>query len=183
LEQKAGHCKAIVERAKAKSNVMQLKYENLKSQLSSAGSLSSSDIHRIVQTQSEAEDAALQLDETETGFQTIVQEYETRMPEIIKTIRRLNTERIEQFKYSMEQWTSQKREVLTGMIKSLDSLTDAVKSINAQKDLVSFSEGSTDFWNIGRLRGDSKGVKTRRSAHNDNHTSSPHSDCSTLYVL
>ena len=142
-----------------------------------------SDIHRLVAAQSEAEDAALELDETETSFATVIGEYETRMPEIIKSIRKLNMERITQFKCAprakrgtesaellfdliregITKWTNSKREIVSSMAKNLDLLTEAVNNINSEKDLLTFSEGTTDFWQVARLRGDSGVLRVRRA--------------------
>jgi len=151
LEHKASAAKAVVERAKSISAVRQAKYEALKKSLSNTV-LSQSDIHRLVAAQSEAEDAALDQDETETTFQTVVSEYETRMPEIIKSIRRLNSERISTFKRSMLGWTVAKRQLLSAMMQNLEKLSGHVTAIDAERDLVKFSEGTTDFWNIATRR-------------------------------
>ena len=82
LENKAAQGKNLVERTKSRANVMQLKYEQLKETLKQ-NVLTASEINRIIVAKSESEDASLDLDEAETNFQTIISEYELRMPEII----------------------------------------------------------------------------------------------------
>lgn len=152
LEDKAASGKAEVERAKAKRTAMMAKYKALKQSFrhSINNGLSTSEISRLVAAQSEAEDSSLNLDESETTFQTIVLEYEERMPEIITTIRRLNQKRIEAFKTSSKNWCEAQRKMLTTALGALDHVEKEVDAIDASKDLKSFMAGTTDFWAIGR---------------------------------
>lgn len=151
LEAHAAKGKSVVERTKSASISAFSKYEQLKTQLTQASVvLQPSEISRIVQSQNESEDSRLDLDEAETSFQTIVREYETRMPQIIASIRSLNQERIVQLKSSLEAWVQSKRQVLLGLMQQLDKVSERVGEINAEKDLVSFSEGTTDFWTAAR---------------------------------
>lgn len=151
LEAHAAKGKSVVERTKSASISAFQKYEQLKTQLTQASVvLQPSEITRIVQSQNESEDSRLDLDEAETSFQTIVREYETRMPQIIASIRSLNQERIVQLKSSLEAWVQSKRLVLLGLMQQLDKVSQRVEEINAEKDLVSFAEGTTDFWTAAR---------------------------------
>eukprot|EP00456_Euglypha_rotunda_P064260 TRINITY_DN54652_c0_g1_i2.p1 TRINITY_DN54652_c0_g1~~TRINITY_DN54652_c0_g1_i2.p1 ORF type:complete len:250 (-),score=29.89 TRINITY_DN54652_c0_g1_i2:22-702(-) len=85
LELKAAQGKAIVETAKSRRNIMMRKYQHVKKNLKK-DVLSQSDIAKVVAARSDAEDATLVQDEAETSFQTIISEYEERMPEIGRAV-------------------------------------------------------------------------------------------------
>jgi hypothetical protein len=177
LEAKAAKGKGVVERAKAASLAAWNKYEQLKTQLTAQMAvLTPSEISRIVSAQAESEDLRLDLDEAETSFHTILREYETRMPEIIASIRQINQERIVQLRASMARWVAAKRTVLQGLMQQLDRVAARVDEIDAEKDLLSFSEGTTDFWAAARGAKESattSAVTAAAAAQHENTTIAP----------
>lgn len=149
LEAKAAKGKAVVERAKAASMASFARYESMKETMRQR-ILTASEVSRIVAAQNDSEDARLDLDESETSFHTIVSEYEQRMPQIIASIRQLNKERIVQLRASLSKWVENRRANLRSQLAQLDRVNEAVEAIDGDKDLTSFSEGTTDFWAAAR---------------------------------
>jgi hypothetical protein len=145
LEKKAAKCKADVERAKAQGLAVRAKYMSVQKQCDGK-TLSPTETTRLVNAKSEAEDAILDLDEAETTFQTIIAEYELRMPEIIKTVRRLTSQRIDGFKVGMQKYVAAQRAYVQGLSAALNDLEDDVASLDSLKDLKSFATGTKDFW-------------------------------------
>jgi len=152
LDTKVARGKSAVERAKSRSLAAWRKYESCRESLRSATpstGISTSEVARLVSLQNESEDARLDLDESETAFQTLVREYETRMPQIIAQIRSLNQQRIQHAKEALASWAQSKRTVLVQMLASLDGAITKIEAMDATKDLTTFSEGTVDFWMNG----------------------------------
>ena len=115
------------------------------SQFSSSFLLPPQQLYALIQLRSEQEEAALEQDEDEESFTSIVHEYEERMPEIVDSIKQLNRERLEVYKASMKRWCEGRRGWLEGMMGNLRALEDAVERMDIDHDMRLLTEGAADF--------------------------------------
>ena len=154
LGKKAGVGKNVLERAKAKAAKSKAKWRKLKkSLLFATGGYTGQQVVKVVGSQNMMEDAILSRIEAETGFRTILNSYESRMPRIVNTIRSDNIRRIEQFKTSMTNFIAIKKAALASQARTLAALEETVKAIDTAKDMESFTQGTSDFWHNAQKQG------------------------------
>jgi len=109
-------------------------------------SLSSAELHKIINAHSDMEDASLALDQSEITFQSVLKHYDERMPKIIEELRSHNIQRIMLFQDRMLMWVHLKQRALRQQLEQLDILECRIKAIDLERDRKSFSDGTNDFW-------------------------------------
>jgi len=147
LEKKTGKGKNRLENAKANAYSTKAAWKKLRNAMQDGSPLlSQAQIARIVAAQNSMEDASLGKVEAATSFRTVLAAYEARMPKIVKSIRRDNIKRIEQYKTSMQEYLKVKRQALEGALKTLANIEEKVSKIDTKGDMQLFMQGTNDFW-------------------------------------
>ena len=146
IESKTANSKLKVDQVKKRSVHTSSQYAKFKNNFSADTEFTESDTTKIISFQKQMEDSHLSLDETETNFQTVMRQYETKMPTIIEKVRKYNLDRINIFQAKMKIWAQAKRAQLEAQLQQLDKFEQAVDAISVEEDLKSFSEGTKDFW-------------------------------------
>jgi hypothetical protein len=144
IEAQASQGKQVIEKAKSRQQTAKKRYNELK-ESSKSKAMSSFEISRLVAAQNEEEQARLARTEAETSFRSILDSYEFRMPQISAEVRKLNATRIGELKKALNTYIQTKEEILQSQLNSLAQLKAAANSIDLDKDLASFSEGSKGF--------------------------------------
>jgi hypothetical protein len=172
LDRDASKGKSEVDRSKTRYFTARQRLKHMKADLKSIESYASlAEINKKIAAESELHDTFFQKIQSETSFRGIVSVYDKRMPRIIEEVRRLNGERISNFKISLEAYLQGYQRWLSHYSESIAILEGAVKQLDVEKDLKSFKEGKLEFLELQKEQEAEENIPRSRSHSHSHHSS------------